>query len=279
MGKREERQKRILDLLMGSEVLSVHALAKQLGVTTETIRTDLDAMEKLELITRGHGFARANRKQIEMPFEQRVASNTEAKKVVAWRAIQEIQDGMVVYLDTGTTMYAGLDLLRSKRDLTIVTNSLNVAEIGLDMDFEVLLVGGVISKKGKRCSGYFAEQMLKQIHFDLAIIGADGLKDLTSFGVGLPDEIGWERQVVESASRVILIADSSKFDLYTVYTIGTFEEIDLLITNFIDDKLREQITEKVELIETDGQKDRITPKKQKVGSVAAPIGNSKTSVG
>ena len=216
-------------MLRDSEVLSVHALAKQLGVTTETIRTDLDTMEKLDLVTRRHGFARANRKPIEMPFEQRAASNTEAKKVVAWRAIQEIKDGMVVYLDTGTTMYAGLDLLRSKRDLTIVTNSMNVAEIGLEMDFEVLLVGGVVSKKGKRCSGYFAEQMLEQIHFDLAIIGSDGLKDLTGFGVGNTEEIGWERKVMNSASQKILIADSSKFDVYNVYTIGTLDEFDLFL--------------------------------------------------
>ena len=262
MGKKEDRQRQIFDLLLDHEALSVNELARQAGVTGETIRSDLDALEKEGLIVRGHGFARANRNLIELPFEQRCASNVEEKRVVAWRAIEEIRDGMVVYLDTGTTMHAGLELLRSKKDLTIVTNSLNVAETGLEMDFQVLLVGGLIGKQGRRCHGYFAEQMLRQIRFDLAILGTDGLKDLSGIGVGKPEEMGWERSVLDSANRTIVIADKSKFEVANVFLVGSLKEADLLITNFIEDELRQKISAEIELIETDGQKERRTLKTQ-----------------
>ena len=262
MGKKEDRQRQIFDLLLDHEALSVNELARQAGVTGETIRSDLDALEKEGLIVRGHGFARANRNLIELPFEQHCASNVEEKRVVAWRAIEEIRDGMVVYLDTGTTMHAGLELLRSKKDLTIVTNSLNVAEIGLEMDFQVLLVGGLIGKQGRRCHGYFAEQMLRQIRFDLAILGTDGLKDLSGIGVGKPEEMGWERSVLDSANRTIVIADKSKFEVANVFLVGSLKEADLLITNFIEDELRQKISAEIELIETDGQKERRTLKTQ-----------------
>lgn len=262
MGKKEDRQRQIFDLLLDHEALSVNELARQAGVTGETIRSDLDALEKEGLIVRGHGFARANRNLIELPFEQHCASNVEEKRVVAWRAIEEIRDGMVVYLDTGTTMHAGLELLRSKKDLTIVTNSLNVAETGLEMDFQVLLVGGLIGKQGRRCHGYFAEQMLRQIRFDLAILGTDGLKDLSGIGVGKPEEMGWERSVLDSANRTIVIADKSKFEVANVFLVGSLKEADLLITNFIEDELRQKISAEIELIETDGQKERRTLKTQ-----------------
>lgn len=262
MGKKEDRQRQIFDLLLDHEALSVNELARQAGVTGETIRSDLDALEKEGLIVRGHGFARANRNLIELPFEQHCASNVEEKRVVAWRAIEEIRDGMVVYLDTGTTMHAGLELLRSKKDLTIVTNSLNVAETGLEMDFQVLLVGGLIGKQGRRCHGYFAEQMLRQIRFDLAILGTDGLKDLSGIGVGKPEEMGWERSVLDSSNRTIVIADKSKFEVANVFLVGSLKEADLLITNFIEDELRQKISTEIELIETDGQKERRTLKTQ-----------------
>lgn len=262
MGKKEDRQRQIFDLLLDHEALSVNELARQAGVTGETIRSDLDALEKEGLIVRGHGFARANRNLIELPFEQHCASNVEEKRVVAWRAIEEIRDGMVVYLDTGTTMHAGLELLRSKKDLTIVTNSLNVAETGLEMDFQVLLVGGLIGKQGRRCRGYFAEQMLRQIRFDLAILGTDGLKDLSGIGVGKPEEMGWERSVLDSSNRTIVIADKSKFEVANVFLVGSLKEADLLITNFIEDELRQKISTEIELIETDGQKERRTLKTQ-----------------
>lgn len=262
MGKKEDRQRQIFDLLLDHEALSVNELARQAGVTGETIRSDLDALEKEGLIVRGHGFARANRNLIELPFEQHCASNVEEKRVVAWRAIEEIRDGMVVYLDTGTTMHAGLELLRSKKDLTIVTNSLNVAETGLEMDFQVLLVGGLIGKQGRRCHGYFAEQMLRHIRFDLAILGTDGLKDLSGIGVGKPEEMGWERSVLDSSNRTIVIADKSKFEVANVFLVGSLKEADLLITNFIEDELRQKISTEIELIETDGQKERRTLKTQ-----------------
>lgn len=263
MSKKEERQNKIYNLLTNNEKLSVSELAKQLAVTPETIRTDLDALEKNGLITRGHGYARAVRNFVELPFDQRRTAHLEDKKAVAWRAIAEIEDGMTVFLDTGTTLFSGLDLLKSKRDLTIVTNSLAVAEMVRHLHFKILLVGGDLLGTGMRCVGFFAEQMIEQIHFNLAILGTDGLKDMEGFGVWFSEEIGWERKVIENADRTILIADASKFEHYSMYRSATLEEVDLLITNFVAEEIRDQVTQKIRLIETDGQNERDTPKKNK----------------
>ncbi len=117
-------------------------------------------------------------------------------------------------------------------------------------------------EQGRRCHGYFAEQMLRQIRFDLAILGTDGLKDLSGIGVGKPEEMGWERSVLDSANRTIVIADKSKFEVANVFLVGSLKEADLLITNFIEDELRQKISTEIELIETDGQKERRTLKTQ-----------------
>lgn len=171
---------------------------------------------------------------------------------------------MTVFLDAGTTLFSGLDLLQSKKDLTIVTNSLAVVEmVRRHLNFRILLVGGELFGTGKRCVGYFAEQMIEHIHFNLAILGTDGLKDMEGFGVWFPEEIGWERKVVENADRIVLIADASKFEHHNMYRSGSLDEVDLLITNFIEDQVRDKVTEKVRLIETDGQKERDTRKRKR----------------
>lgn len=258
MKKKESRQNQIYALLMENEKLSVSELADKMSVTRETIRSDLDDLERNGMISRGHGYARANRNLVEMPFDQRRGEHLEDKRAVAWRAIEEIKDGMTVFLDTGTTIFAGLDLLRSKKDLTIVTNSLAVAQVADSLNFKVIVAGGLLIGFGKRCAGFFTEQMIEQIHFDLAILGTDGLKDLKGFGVWMIEEIGWERKVIANASRRILIADVSKFDQYSAYRSGTLEEMDLLITNFISEDKRRVLGEQIDLVETDGVQERVT---------------------
>lgn len=107
MKKKESRQNQIYALLMENEKLSVSELADKMSVIRETIRSDLDDLERNGMISRGHGYARANRNLVEMPFDQRRGEHLEDKRAVAWRAIEEIKDGMTVFLDTGTTIFAG----------------------------------------------------------------------------------------------------------------------------------------------------------------------------
>ena len=83
-----------------------------------------------------------NKFRQELPISVRNQENTDIKKRLTYRAIEEIQDGNIVYLDAGSTLLQGIDALRQKKDLTIITNSLPMAYKCNEMNFDVVLVGG-----------------------------------------------------------------------------------------------------------------------------------------
>lgn len=241
---------RIREILFSTEKESVKELAEKMNVTPETIRSDLDGLEEQGLIVREHGYARAAKNIIEIPFEMRKAENYALKRTIAFRAISEIQDGMMVFLDSGSTIFAGLEILKSKKDLTIVTNALHVAEACLEMNFKVILIGGLMNPAGKRADGYFAEKMLDGLHMDLAILSSDGIENLGGIGVFYPEEFGTKTKVVERSDRSIAVIDRTKFSRTSAYKAVDFKDIDLVITNTLNDEQRKQLEGLVEVLET-----------------------------
>lgn len=102
----------------------VKNLALLLRVTSETLRKDLDKLENKGMVIRHHGFVRINKLQKELPISIQSQENVKIKQQITIRAIEEIEDGNIVYLDAGSTLLNGIDALKVKKDLTIITNSL-----------------------------------------------------------------------------------------------------------------------------------------------------------
>ena len=101
--KKDARQVKIRNILMEKGQYRVKDLAAILHVTSETLRKDLDELEEQGIVVRSHGFARVNKFRQELP--------------ISYRAIEEIQDGNIVYLDAGSTLLQGIDALRQKKRL------------------------------------------------------------------------------------------------------------------------------------------------------------------
>ncbi len=249
---KETRLGQIRALLNETNKLSVRDLASQLHVTPETIRTDLDLLEEKGLVIRQHGYARAIRTTAELPFEIRKTDNLELKKAIAYEGIRQIEDGMTVFLDSGTTVYSGLELLKSKKDLTIVTNALPIADACLEMGFDVIFVGGKMTRQGKRADGYFAEQILEQLHMDLAILASDGIYNLGGISVYSPEEYGTKRRIKERSDRLVALIDRTKFDKRGSFKVLDFTDLDLVITNPLNESQRAQIPSQVPVLEIAG---------------------------
>lgn len=247
--KKEKRQEEIRRMLSAHDGLRNTDIAKMLNVTPETIRKDLDELESQQLIIREHGYARINKAAIEIPLELRKVENAGLKERIAYRAIEEIKDGQTVFLDAGSTLLYGTDLLKSKRDLTIVVNSIPVAIAAMEQNFKVLMLGGVLQKNGQRTEGYFASNMLERIHIDYAILGTCGIRSANGFGVYSETEIETRRQVIERADKVAIVMDVTKFDVPAAFQFCEFKEIDQLITNPLTKEQREIVRDIPQIIE------------------------------
>lgn len=229
--KKNQRLGRLRQLLMDRGSERVSQLAQDIGVTPETIRKDLDELERSGVIVRQHGQARIVSGVNELPFMVRGPENLENKRRVALRAMQEVNDGDVIWLDSGTTMIQGLPVLANKKDLTIVTNCIPTAyQCGL-LNMKVLFAGGALTNIGLRTMGQDCVELIDRCRFDIALIGTDGFNQGQGFSACEYEEVAIKRHVLANSRRVIAVTDRSKFDNKPIFTIGRFNEFDMLVTN------------------------------------------------
>ncbi len=233
--KSDLRGKNILQIINKVEKIKVIDLAKQLNVTPETIRKDLNDLASENLIIREHGYAYKPSITVESNVELKTRENNENKKKVTLEAFKRIESGQTVFLDSGSTILTALDALQNRKDITIVTNSILIAYHCCDMDLNIILAGGLLFNIGRRTYGHFATEIIDQLNIDLCIMGTDSFIEkshgFTSFSV---DELGFKRHILNQSTKKIAVCDSSKVNnLKNVapYSFCKFNEFDELITN------------------------------------------------
>lgn len=233
--KKEERKKKIYQILEQENKTKVIDLAKRLDVTPETIRKDLNELENDNLVIKEHGYAYRPSITVESNVELKTKENNENKKRVTLEAFKRIESGQTVFLDAGSTILTALSALQNHKDITIVTNSILIAYQGCCMDLNIILAGGLLFNMGRRTYGHFATELIDHLNIDLSIMGTDSFTEkshgFTSFSA---DELGFKRHILNQSTKKIMIADSSKVNnLQDIapYTFCRFNEFDEFITN------------------------------------------------
>ncbi len=246
--KKDERQSKIYHILLDEGRISVKGLATRLKVTPETIRSDLSDMEDQRRVIREHGFARPLSTLEEVPIQMREQENLDDKRRAALRAIEEIKENQTVFLDSGSTILLGLPAL-SFKNVTIVTNGIQLAyEAGI-LGYHTIFCGGEISNVGLRTHGHFCIDIIDRIQFDLALLGTDGLMGARSFTALAFNEIAVKEHILAHSKKNIVVTDRSKFEKKAAFNIGNFRDIDLLVTNTLTDQERQMVREVKEIIE------------------------------
>lgn len=234
-----ERKRRILDLLNERYRVDVQGLIQELQVSESTIRRDLKELEESNQLKRTHGGAiPLYNVHFEPSFLEKEISNCEQKKAIAEEAVQYIEDGDVILLDSGTTMlYLAKELKRFKK-LTIVTNAVSLAqELQAHNGIELIFLGGTLRKEVLSLVGPFAEHVLGMIHVDKAFIATNGIHPVEGISTPNIDEASIKRKMIASAKKVILLADSSKIDEIKHVKFAKVSDIQLFVT---DDGISEE---------------------------------------
>ena len=206
-----ERHELILNYLEEHNVAKLHELVEVTSASESTIRRDLTILEDEKKLKRIHGGAsRIQSKRDEPTFVEKETRFTKEKDSIGKKAATFIQPGDCIYVDSGTTTQAMLPYI-DQTDVTIVTNSLNVIQQGIELGLTLYVIGGYVKSGTHAFIGKGAADSLKAYRFDKAFMGTNGV-DL-EFGYSTPDpeEAQVKKLAMDQANEAYVLADASKF--------------------------------------------------------------------
>jgi DeoR/GlpR family transcriptional regulator of sugar metabolism len=224
----QERLLRITELLNEREtrMVSVSELSESLGVSTMTIRRDLDRLEGMGVLRRVRGGAVAYNLESWEPYAERDVRFGREKQAIGWAAAQLVEDGDHILLDAGTTTPHVARNLAYKNNLVAVTHSLPVADALIQYPkITTILLGGRLRHKERYTCGPEVLQRLARLSVDKFLLGAAGLSVEGGASDPDPHEVELKQAMMEAARQVILVADSSKWGKDTGVQIAPLRSI------------------------------------------------------
>ncbi|MDF2568296.1 MAG: deoR, partial [Oscillospiraceae bacterium] len=211
----EERYAKIRELLIQNQSVKVPILTELFGVSIETVRRDLEYLEKQGLLKRVHGGAVLPDNHLSIsPRIFREYMDQEQKKEIARIACRFIKEGQAIALDTGTTNNVlAREMKNHFEKLIVITNSIAVInELSDKPSFTLIVPGGTISHDELAIVGDMTVQYLNNFHVESAFVCMSGISienGLTDFGV---EEVKAKQKIISIAKKVYVLADSQKFE-------------------------------------------------------------------
>lgn len=241
-----ERIQKVLEYIINNGGrANVNELAEKFHVSSVTIRKDINVLvtEGFAIKTHGGVISVQNKLSYEIPYENKHARNTEQKRIIGIEAAKLIKDNDIIILDAGTTTLQIVKFIRSK-NVTVITNDLNIAtEVANNPYLELMVVGGMLQKGVYTLLGGNCEEVYKKIHVNKTFIGVDAID--IKFGISNRSfsEISIKQAMKEAADEIIIVSDSSKFHKKLFYSLYPLSDIDVLITEKVDDKMAAYLKE------------------------------------
>jgi DeoR family transcriptional regulator, aga operon transcriptional repressor len=236
--KVQDRREAILNHLSGGQMLAIEQLIAALGISPATVRRDLRHLARERLVRREHGLVALAEPFAFAPFmedpgfRQQVHQMAKEKRRIATAAASLIQDGQTIALAAGTTTAQISCLLGTKRDLTVVTNAVNVAmEIAYRKGFIVHLTGGYLSGDWFAMVGPRALDFIRTMFVDSFFFGANGVHPEHGITDRHVEEAAINRALAAQAKRRFLLADHTKLGQVAKCLVCGIEQIDTIITD------------------------------------------------
>lgn len=244
----EARRNAVYQRVLSDGKVRVGELARHLDVTTETIRKDLKVLEERGVLTKKHGSAIVRNAYYQLPFDVKLQEHTVEKQLIARKALEFIEDDSIVYLDPGSTCLQLAKILRLKKNITVLTNSLPIADIICDSGLDLIMTGGKLQKRGRALIGYYATNVIDSIRIDIAFLGCDGFLDMDGPMTFSMEHAEVNRHILNHSKKSILLCDASKFTKTSTYQYANFSDYDVMITNEITQEQQEVVRDVKELI-------------------------------
>lgn len=242
-----ERKNEILATLQKEQSVLVSELSQKYEVTEETIRRDLDKLEKEGFVKKTYGGAVLNQNMnVDLPLKIRQKTNIKEKQAIADVMVNLIGDGESIMLDSSSTSLMIAGKIKQRKQLTVITNSVEILlELANAKSVHVISTGGALRDSSLSLGGKNAERTLKNFFVDKAILSCKGF-DMEK---GATDSNELEAEIKgtmrECAKTVIWVVDSSKFDKVAFARIDGVQKGDIVVTNSgVSDRWRQYFEKK-----------------------------------
>ncbi|MCF0069125.1 DeoR/GlpR family DNA-binding transcription regulator [Dyadobacter sp. CY261] len=233
----QERKKKILAALDQAESLSVFELAEILVASPATIRRDLGDIAEEGLLLRTHGGAMKMENQVLTGFQEKSGVNNSTKERIAENAASCVQDGDIIFLDCGSTVFQMCRFLK-KKSIRVITNSLPILAELIDVpSIQINLIGGELNKARKAIHGEKAVQHINGYHAHKAFIGVDGLSAENGLTAHSEHESTITTAFIRNAGQVMLLCDASKIGKDSYVKFAELSAIHTLITDSDSEKV------------------------------------------
>ncbi len=230
-----QRQALILDRVRASGAVRVVELARELDVSDMTVRRDLEVLHEQGLLEKVHGGATAlsGLASYEPGFTAKTSLQQAEKSAIAAAAVELVEPGMSIAISAGTTTHVLARRVAEVPGVTIVTNSIRVADVlhrTGRRDQTVILTGGVRTRS-EALVGPFAVAQIRTVHLDLAFMGVHGMDAHAGFTCPNLSEAETDRALIDASRRLIVVADHAKWGVVGIATIARLDQADVVVTD------------------------------------------------
>lgn len=242
-----KRLDRILKILSDRRKVSVIELAGELQVSPATVRQDLTVLEHEGLLVRNHGGAELRESE---DLSHRLAINYEDKLKIARRAVDFVDEGDTIFVESGSTNAIFVKELTSQKRVTVITSNAFIARtVDTTRGGSVILIGGVYQRESESIVGNMAKGNIDLVNFNRAFLGVDGFTVETGFTGRDMMRAEIVSYVVSKAREVVVLTDSTKFGQIHLSRCCRLDEVDRLITDRgIGETFRAHLAAKLDLI-------------------------------
>ena len=229
----ELRQKKIIDMISDTDIITTERLTKLLNISPSTLRRDLLKLSKQEKIMLLHGGGiRLLPKITELSMTVKMGLYKDAKDKIAQKAVSLIADGDVIYLDPSSTTYQMIPYLKEHR-VTVITNSVSHIDELINYKIPCIMVGGSIKAATNSCIGLIAENILKGFNFNKSFIGANGFSITSGITNHDINENVIKTLAVRQSCDPYFLMDSSKFNVVAMVKLANINDYPIITEKLI----------------------------------------------
>jgi DeoR/GlpR family transcriptional regulator of sugar metabolism len=234
-----QRRQKIKEKLFHQRSVKVSDLVKEFNVSEETIRRDLNQLEREGLIQKNYGGAILV-EEIENgaipPVQQRKFQYYDEKNAIGQKAAELVQEDQIIILDSGSTIWCMAHHLKYTSGLTVVTNGINIAEeCSHNEETSIFLLGGKLVKRSMSVVGPQAQLELHKYNAHYVFLGTSGVTLRKGFTSSDIYEAEMKQAMVTAGQKVVILADHSKFQRQALVSFSSFKDVDMVITSDLTD--------------------------------------------
>ena len=228
----KDRLFEILDMVRAQKKVSVTELSRKYQVTGETIRRDLERLEREGYVARTYGGAVL----IQQPpghvnYTERAVQNVDAKIRMGELTASILPETGAIGCDASTTVQEMVPFIKNRAGLTLLTNSVRILNDFMYDKVRIISTGGVLRSRTQSLQGENTMRMMEDYFMDVCVLSCRSLDLANGIYEGDEEEANYKNLLVSHSKRVVILADHTKFDRSSLIRTLPFSEVDILVTD------------------------------------------------